>query len=213
MNDFLYGLLGVVVVFLTILISMTIHELMHGWVAYRLGDDTAKEEGRLTLNPIKHLDPVYSILLPLVMFFVGGPIFGGAKPVPVDFRNVRGGVWGMALVALAGPLTNFVLAFIGFLVYVYIGPSSIVGFIAQNFMLVNLGFCCFNMLPIPPLDGSRVIYAILPDGVRSFFDNLERTMGVWLVYIIILLFGSAFSGVLASMVNGIYGFFLWIVGV
>lgn len=201
-----------IVVFVVILVSMTLHEVLHGFVAYKLGDYTAKEQGRLTLNPIKHLDPIYSVALPLVLFLIGGPIFGGAKPVPVDFRSVKGGVWGMALVALAGPLVNFVLAFLGFLGYVFIDSGEIVSMICFYFMSVNLGFCCFNMLPIPPLDGSRVFYVILPDKIRAFYDNLERGVGVWLVYLLIFMFGGVFSGVVGGMINGVYQFFCWIVG-
>ena len=107
---------GVLIAFVIVLVSMIFHELAHGLVAYWLGDDTAKSEGRLTLNPTKHLDPFLSILLPLMMFISGGPVFGGAKPVPVNSRNLKHGVWGMALVAIAGPLTNFALALVGFLI-------------------------------------------------------------------------------------------------
>ncbi len=93
---------------------MIFHELAHGFMAYFLGDDTAKEEGRLTLNPLKHLDPLLSVALPLLLFMTGGPIFGGAKPVPVNSKNLKYGVWGMAMVAVAGPLMNFVIAFVAF---------------------------------------------------------------------------------------------------
>lgn len=203
---------GVVLVFVIILASMTLHELMHGFVAFKLGDDTAKNEGRLSLNPIKHLDPVYSIIVPITMFLLGGPIFGGAKPVPVDFSRVKGGVWGMAAVALAGPLTNLILAFLGFLLY-FFASNEFVSYVSFYFMSVNLGFCCFNMLPIPPLDGSRVLYAILPDGIRNIFDNLERGMGVWLVYIIIFVFSGVFSGIIGTMINFIYHLFLMMFGV
>ena len=95
----------IVVVLGLILVSMILHELAHGVVAYMLGDDTAKKQGRLSLNPLKHLDPIISIALPLLMFISGGPIFGGAKPVPINTRNLKGGAWGMALVAIAGPIT------------------------------------------------------------------------------------------------------------
>ena len=106
-----------------IIASMTMHELAHGWVAYKLGDTTAKEDGRLTLNPLKHLDPFMSILLPLMLFLSGGVVFGGAKPVPVNFSRVKWGVWGMALVALAGPMINFLLAFVSFLIGHYVGGN------------------------------------------------------------------------------------------
>ena len=103
---------GAVITLVIILFSMVLHELSHGLVAYWLGDTTAKEDGRLTLNPLKHLDPFMSVLLPMMLYFMNAPVFGGAKPVPVNSRNLKGKEWGMALVALAGPLMNFILAFI-----------------------------------------------------------------------------------------------------
>ena len=107
-------ILQLAVVFGVILFSMTLHEAMHAFVGYWLGDDTAKNEGRLTLNPIKHIDPFLTILLPLGLALLGGPIFGGAKPVPFRPDQVRWGDWGAALVALGGPLTNFFIAFVSF---------------------------------------------------------------------------------------------------
>lgn len=195
-----------------ILVSMILHELAHGLVAYWLGDDTAKEDGRLTLNPIKHLDPFLSIILPLLLCVIGGPIFGGAKPVPIDSRKLKFGEWGMAIVAVAGPLTNFLLALIGFLIGVGTGvlladsgtvfvSDDIWGLIFAQFVMVNLGFGIFNLLPIPPLDGSRVLYAIAPDGVRGIFEVLER-YGLIIVLLLIWFGGSLFSNI---MTNGIYG--------
>ena len=103
---------GAVVTLGVIVISMVLHELAHGWVAYLLGDVTAKDDGRLTLNPFAHLDPMMSVVLPMMTFLLGGVVFGGAKPVPVNPSKLKGGVWGMALVAVAGPLMNFVIAFV-----------------------------------------------------------------------------------------------------
>lgn len=199
-----------------ILVSMTLHELMHGLVAYKLGDDTAKIEGRLTPNPLKHLDLFYSVLLPLLLYLCGGPIFGGAKPVPVNSRNLKGKEWGMAAVALAGPLTNLVLAFVAFLVRFALirnfgEVNFIVDLVLSYFVSVNLGFAVFNILPIPPLDGSRVLYAIAPDGVRQLMARIE-VFGVWIVYGLILVCGSAFSGMMSGAVSGIYNIFLKIVG-
>ena len=121
MIDFIVSL---VLVLGVILLSMTLHEAMHGFVAYWLGDDTAKREGRLTLNPIKHLDPFLSIVLPLALFLVGAPVFGGAKPVPFNPDRVRGEEWGAALVAAAGPLTNLLLAFITFGLWAVLGMPA-----------------------------------------------------------------------------------------
>lgn len=177
---------GVLIAFVIVLVSMIFHELAHGLVAYWLGDDTAKSEGRLTLNPTKHLDPFLSILLPLMMFISGGPVFGGAKPVPVNSRNLKHGVWGMALVAIAGPLTNFVLALVGFLIGYYTGAFmtgvGIWGEILADVVTINLGFGVFNLIPIPPLDGSRVLYAIAPDGVRNVMAQMERwgILTIWI---------------------------------
>ncbi|MBO7664705.1 site-2 protease family protein [Candidatus Saccharibacteria bacterium] len=198
---------GAVITLVIILFSMVLHELSHGAVAYLLGDTTAKDDGRLTLNPLKHLDPFMSVLLPMMLYFMNAPVFGGAKPVPVNARNLKGKEWGMALVALAGPLTNFILAFIGFLVFRFGGYSDI----AVQFVWINLGFMIFNLLPIPPLDGSRVLYAIAPDGVRNFMASME-TFGIMVVYLLILLGGSLFSNIMVGGVNGILNFFITITG-
>ncbi len=178
----------IVIVLGTVLISMTLHEAMHGFAAYFLGDDTAKIEGRLTLNPVKHIDPFLTILLPLMLAAVGAPVFGGAKPVPFNPARLRYDEWGAALVAFAGPLTNFVLAFVLFGVYALLGaPSS--GLVAQiltTAVLVNLGFFIFNMLPVPPLDGSRVIYALAPEFVRRGMETVER-FGIVVVFVLVLI--------------------------
>jgi Zn-dependent protease len=185
---------SIAIVLLVILLSMTLHEAMHAFMGYFLGDDTAKLEGRLTLNPIKHIDPFLTILLPVMLAIAGGPIFGGAKPVPFNPRRVRYDEWGAALVALAGPLTNFVIAFLLFGVYVLIGaPSS--GLAAQvliTAVTVNLGFFIFNMIPIPPLDGSRVLYALAPEFIRRGMEAMER-FGILIVFGIVLLAGQTIS--------------------
>lgn len=184
-------ILNIAIVLGVILLSMTLHEAMHGFVAYFLGDDTAKREGRLTLNPIKHIDPFLTIILPLVLALTpGAPIFGGAKPVPFNPDRVRYDEWGAALVAIAGPLTNFVLAFVFFGFYVLAGtPTS--GVLAQALTTavgVNLGFFIFNMIPIPPLDGSRVLYALAPEFARRGMEAIER-YGIILVFAVVLLAG------------------------
>jgi Zn-dependent protease len=188
-----------------ILISMTLHEAMHAFVAYWLGDDTARQEGRLTLNPIKHIDPFLTIILPLVLAFLGGPIFGGAKPVPFRPDQVKGGDWGAALVAVGGPLTNLFIAFIVFGIWVLVGmPQTGLGAqILTTAVAVNLGFFVFNILPIPPLDGSRVLYALAPEFVRTGMRFIEQ-YGIILVFAIVLLFGS-FIG---SYMSGAIQFFL-----
>ena len=208
------SVVAIICLVVIILTSMILHELAHGVVAYALGDDTAKQEGRLTLNPFKHLDPFLSLVLPLFLLISGGPIFGGAKPVPVNSRNLKWGVWGMALVAIAGPLTNFLLAFVAFLLGFWTGglaDTGVVGYCFSEFVLINLGFGIFNLIPIPPLDGSRVLYAIAPDAVRNIMDQMEG-MGILIVMLIVVFVPSVISMVIGGGVTGILEFFYWIVG-
>lgn len=205
------------IVFVVVLGSMVLHELAHGFAAYALGDTTAKDEGRLTLNPLKHLDPVLSILVPVMLYLSGGPIFGGAKPVPVDSRNLRHGVWGMALVAIAGPLTNFVLALVAMLIGSMTGVLAVEsgsllymndfwGNLLVNMVYVNLGFGIFNLIPIPPLDGSRVVYALMPDEIRRLMEGMER-WGIIVVMVVVILFPGVLSNLMSGAMQGILQIF------
>ncbi len=205
--------LSVISTLVIVLVSMILHELAHGVTAYALGDDTAKREGRLTLNPFKHLDPVLSLALPLVLFLTGGPIFGGAKPVPVDSRNLKHGVWGMAIVAIAGPAMNFVLALVGFLLGHFTGwlGGGDWGIMLMSFVSVNLGFMVFNLIPVPPLDGSRVLYAIAPDPVREFMQKIEP-FGIVIVMLLVILVPSFIATVMGGAMDVILQGFYWIVG-
>lgn len=207
--DFLY--IGIVIG--VILLSMTLHEAMHAFVGYWLGDDTAKREGRLTLNPIKHIDPFLTIILPVVLALIGGPIFGGAKPVPFRPDMVKWGDWGAALIALAGPLTNFILAFVIFGIWVLLGTPSateIGGLILQTAIIVNLGFFVFNMLPIPPLDGSRALYAVAPEMVRSVMRTIEQ-FGLIFIFALVLLgssvLGQFMQAVMSAVLDAFYTIF------
>jgi Zn-dependent protease len=193
----------IAIVLVVVLLSMTLHEAMHGFMAYFLGDDTAKLQGRLTLNPIKHIDPFLTILLPLFLAIAGLPIFGGAKPVPFNPARVRYDDWGAALVALAGPLTNFVIAFVAFGVYVLIGAPLVgagIGQIISTIVLVNLGFFVFNMIPIPPLDGSRVLYALAPEFVRRGMEAIER-FGVMFIFVIVLVASPVIGMFMLAAIN------------
>ena len=206
-------ILMMIVVLGTIIVSMVLHELAHGYMAYLLGDMTAKEDGRLTLNPVAHLDPMLSVVLPILSFFMGGVVFGGAKPVPVNFSRLKGGVWGMALVALVGPLMNFVLAFIAYalVMKVPVLQEGIAGLILVRFAAVNLGFGVFNLIPIPPLDGSRILYALMPDFMREAMDKMEK-VGIVLVYILVVLGGGVFTVVMREAILGTTQLFDWILG-
>ena len=213
-------ILEIIIVLTVILLSMTIHEAMHAFMGYVLGDNTAKEEGRLTLNPIRHIDPVMTILLPLIMVILHAPVFGGAKPVPFNPNRVRFGDWGAALVALSGPITNLIIAFIAFGVGVFSGvinnagaaQPTIFGLIISTAVSVNLGFFVFNMLPIPPLDGSRILYAVAPDGIRGVMQKIEQN-GILLVMIIVVLFSDVIGQVMSGCIQAILRVFMNIFGV
>lgn len=207
-------ILYIIIVIAVILLSMTLHEAMHAFMGYWLGDDTAKLQGRLTLNPIKHIDPFLTLLLPLMLALIGAPIFGGAKPVPFNPDRVRFAEWGAALVAVAGPLTNLLIAFVAFGISVVIGspvelftsPHSIDGLVLQTMVLVNLGFFAFNILPIPPLDGSRVVYALAPEFVRRVMETIER-FGIIFVFILVFMFSRQIGLVLMSIIQFFLGVF------
>lgn len=202
----------IAIVLAVILFSMTLHEAMHAFMGYFLGDDTAKREGRLTLNPIKHIDPFLTILLPILLAVTGAPIFGGAKPVPFNPDRVRYDEWGAALVALAGPLTNLLIAFVAFGAMVLAGMpggSSTLGLVLATTVSVNLGFFVFNMIPIPPLDGSRVLYALAPEFVRRGMEVLER-YGIVVVFAVILLFSAGLNLFMSGVIGAVLDAFRFI---
>ncbi len=208
-------LIYIVTVLGVILVSMTIHEVMHGFMAYYLGDDTAKLQGRLTLNPVKHIDPFLTILLPVILALTpGAPIFGGAKPVPFNPSRLRHEEWGVALVALVGPLTNLIFAFITFGLLVLISPveGTVLYSILTIATLVNLGFFVFNMLPIPPLDGSRVMYALAPDFVRRGMEVVEQ-LGILFIFLIVIVASSQIGSFMLVAINAILAAFSWVFGI
>jgi Zn-dependent protease len=194
-----------------LLMALTLHEYAHGYVAYRLGDPTAKQEGRLTFNPLKHLDPIGT----LVFLFVS---FGWAKPVPVNpayFHNPR---QGMLWVALAGPMTNFALAFISAILYrllFMVAPalSGLPGFsfffapisqMVQFSIIINLVLCVLNLLPIPPLDGSRIVSGLLPENLARTYDSFERYG--FIILLVLLMTGGL--GAIITPLMGIAAMFL-----
>lgn len=168
--------------------SVVAHEVSHGYMAQYLGDPTARLAGRLTMNPAKHIDPVGSILVPIVTALMpGGFVFGWAKPVPYNPYNLRDQKWGDAKVALAGPLTNLGIAFIFGMFLRFYGANMVasMGSMVQLIVLTNIFLAIFNLVPIPPLDGSKVLLNALPLRYRYIGDYLERYA---LVLIIIFIF-------------------------
>lgn len=176
-------LLSLVISLIVLLFSAILHEVAHGYVADRLGDPTARLSGRLTLNPLKHIDPFMTILLPLLLVFSGSRIiFGGAKPVPIDPFNLKDGKKDVALVALSGPLTNVLLAAVasGFL-HVF-GSIPLLVFFLTIVAEINIYLAIFNFLPIPPLDGSKVFALLLPDEMANAYLSLG-TIGILLLFL------------------------------
>ena len=159
------------------LISVVIHEYAHGWVAYKLGDPTAKNAGRLTLNPLVHIDPMGTVFLPLMLVAMRSPIvFGWAKPVPINFSLLRNPKQDMLWVSIAGIMANILLAFIfSLLLRTGVFPINSYGWVLLNLgILVNLVLAVFNAIPIPPLDGSRVLISILPRELAYSYMQIER---------------------------------------
>lgn len=206
---------NLIIVFTIIIISTVLHEVAHGYAAYFQGDTTAKDEGRLSLNPLVHLDLFTSIILPVLLYLTGGVVLGAAKPVPVDRRNLRNGEGSMAIVALTGPMMNLLIAFLAFLIGHFTGAlddRGVVGFIFGQTIIMNLGFMAFNLIPIPPLDGSRVLYYFLSDKLREVMDFIEMRMGILFVYLFLVVFGSALSTLTYNVMVGILSVFYLLVG-
>lgn len=176
----------IIQIIIILLFSLTLHELMHALVSDWLGDTTARQHGRISLNPLAHIDPFATLLLPALLILAGSQvIFGAAKPVPFTPWAVRYGKWGVALVAVAGPLTNLAIAAI-LAIYLQFHYSA---FLLQA-ISVNVAFFVFNMIPFPPLDGSRILYAVAPRPLRDVMDRIENAGMI--VLFLFLLFGFRF---------------------
>lgn len=212
-----------------LVIAIVFHEVAHGWVARAFGDETAARLGRLTLNPIRHVDPVGTIGLPLVLAVAGAPIFGWAKPVPVVAARLRHPRWQMMLVALAGPATNFVLAFLAAMALgigysatggQMAGTSGVVRFVIDNlfnFLLINIFLGVFNLIPLPPFDGGHVVEGLLPRRLVPLWGKVGRfgfPIMLFLLVILPMLSPSAniVGRAIAPIVQAIVAFLLGIAG-
>ncbi len=186
-------------------ISITVHEFLHGYVALLLGDDTAHKDGRLSLNPLKHIDPFATVLLPVILVLLGQQPFGVAKPVPVNFARLKYEEFGGALVGLVGPLSNLVMAIIGGFVIGMLEPSGLWRTWWDLFVSVNVGFFVFNMVPFPPLDGSRVLYAFAPAPLQRFMEQIER-FGLMAIIVFMVLIFPIISPIIFTINNAIINF-------
>ncbi len=198
---------------LPVLFAITVHEVAHGWVANKLGDSTAKMLGRLTLNPFKHIDPIGTVVVPLAMVLMQtGFVFGWAKPVPVNMNKLNSPRKDMAIVAIAGPLSNLIMAIFWVFIFklgstVITDPNIAKGIMAMGRagILINLILFVFNLLPIPPLDGSRVLSGFLPKSLSAVMDKIEP-------YGLFIVIGLLYFGVLNSILSPVIDFFLQTIG-
>jgi Zn-dependent protease len=190
--------------------AIVFHEVAHGWTALALGDPTAKERRRLSLNPLRHVDPVGTLVLPGVLALVGAPVFGWAKPVPVIQQRLRNPRFGMMAVAAAGPVTNLVLAALGAVIFGVLArggnPSEAIAggyaLLALNyFILINVFLAFFNLLPIPPFDGSHILEGLLPRSWASVYHRLRPVGMVLFLGLVALSWYGPTSGVLGHVIG------------
>lgn len=192
-----------------LIIAIVFHEVAHGWTALALGDPTAKERGRLSLNPIKHVDPVGTLLVPGLLAIMGGPVFGWAKPVPVLQRRLNNPRYGMMAVAAAGPATNIVLALFGAVALglvalgISASPTGAILWVITGlnyFIVINIFLALFNLLPIPPFDGSHIVQGLLPLSLARHYAKLQRVGMLLLVGLIATTWIFPDSGIIDNVV-------------
>jgi len=192
---------NIIVVLVCLLVSMTIHEFMHAYVGFKLGDTTAMEKGRVSFNPLHHIDPIMTLLLPAVTLLLFHAPILAAKPVPFNPDRVKYGEYGAALLAFAGPASNLVLAFLGALLLRFILLGTYLDQAILLFVELNVVLAVFNLVPIPPLDGSRILYAFAPEMVQDFMQQIEP-YGFFII-IALVLWGGA-SNVLGYLDNLVF---------
>lgn len=187
-----------------LILGLVLHEFAHALMGHYLGDTTAKDQGRLTLNPLAHIDPFTTLLLPLFLIVAHLPVFAAAKPVPFNPWAVRGGRWGAAAVAAAGPVTNLIIALMCSVWLHLVAGSSLVAYVVLGSIIaVNCGLFVFNLIPLPPLDGSRVLYAMVPESVRDVMDRIERA-GLMVIFAMVLFLSyTPLGAVLSKTIQGL----------
>ncbi len=197
MNSVGSAVYGIATWLVPLAIAIVFHEIAHGRVAKLFGDNTASDAGRLSFNPLKHVDPIGTVILPMALALTNAPIFGWAKPVPVDSARLRNPRWHMVLVAAAGPASNILLALLtavalGLMARFLpqVGGETVMLFVVKNllnFAAINVFLALFNMIPIPPFDGSKVLAGFLPDGIRQSFQRLDRFALLFMIGFIVVI--------------------------
>ncbi len=198
--------LGIILIFIGFFICLSVHEASHALIADRLGDPTSKHSGRLSLNPLAHIDPFGTVILPLLLILSGAPVFGWAKPVMVDIGNFKNPARDNFLTALAGPASNFLFALVLAFALRFIAINSLPYALIANLVIINIALGIFNLVPIPPLDGSKVWYLLLPD--ESYFA-LERMGPIILIAFIIFInfSGGSFFNLISQTANSLIRLF------
>lgn len=202
-----FSIADLLIVIPVIILSMGLHEAMHALVAYRLGDTTASDMGRITLNPLKHIDIITTVALPVMLILAHLPPIFAAKPVPFNPNRVKFEEYGAALVALAGPLTNLSIAVALAVAVRLLQPVGLFAEVLVTALVINCSFFVFNMLPIPPLDGSRLLFAVAPEPLQEVMLVIERA-GFFVLMALLFILLPVIGPIVHSGVNGLVSFLL-----